>query len=213
MNSLKLLYRNKITGTIDPKIYNVIEDKATINPHYTIEKFFLGDHSTILNEVEIVPSQEALPDTWVKSLITKRKIRVGTQEFFERIIQFFREHVESTWSKDKHHLLQHSSGWDSRILGSLIRQIYEERGDPWLGEISFVCYGNEITSVKDILKAEGWENPTVTLLPKDDVYFKTNFDFKTAWCGVNGCSAYPVNHAYWAFNECRRLARAKVLFK
>jgi hypothetical protein len=43
-----------------------------------MEKFFLGDHSTILNEVEIVPSQEALPDTGVKSLITKRKIRVRT---------------------------------------------------------------------------------------------------------------------------------------
>jgi hypothetical protein len=42
MNSLMLLYRNKITGYIDPKIYNVIEDEATVNPHLLDGEVLLG---------------------------------------------------------------------------------------------------------------------------------------------------------------------------
>jgi len=208
MNSLSLKYRNKETEEENHKIYNIIGDKITINQKYKIRRYYPDDCSTLFNEVEIVPYYKVIPQEWIKTLEKIDPRQVSKDVFLDGLIEALKTHIEKTWSKKKHHLIQHSAGWDSRVLSSLIHQIYEERGDNWLGKISFVCWGEECKILDKILKAEGWEDHLATCLVRSgDRFFETNFDFKTAWKKLNGYASYPINHPIWAFDEMQKLGK------
>ena len=200
-NSLHILFRNEVTGKIDPKIYNVIEDEVTINPSFQPKPFFVNDSSTPFKEIKIVDFERALSPEILDATKTHRDMPMSEEQFFKGIIEHLKEAIKELWSVDKHHLIQHSSGFDSRIMGTIIRQIYEEQGDKWLGDISFVAWGSEASPAKSIVAAEGWGSAPFHVLPKNNDYFRGAFDFSYAWRGLNGASGYPVNHPDWAFRS------------
>jgi len=204
-NSLHLLYRNKETGKIDPKIYNVIEDRVSLNNRFKTKHYFKGDLSTLFNEIEIVPYPEAVSPEIIQASSHHPSNPMSEHQFFDGIISTLKRFIRENWSPNKHHLIQHSSGLDSRVMSTIIHRIYEERGDEWLGDISFVAWGHEADLAKKIIVKEGWNADLFTSLPKDDNYFKHGLDPEYAWRGLNGSSSYPINNPHWAFDDLRRL--------
>ena len=198
--SLGIKYRNVETKRESSKIYEVIEGKVTINREYVGGKFYVDSHNTLFREIEIVPYKDAIPKEWLFEV--KRRCKpLSSAEFVDSLIKTLREHIKETWRKKKYHAVLHSSGWDSRVVSTIIRQLYEELGDSWLGEIRFVCYGSECKILKRILEAEGWKDAVPLILPFDDSYLKRSLDFQRAWKYVNGCAPYPVNTFYMNVNE------------
>ena len=198
--SLGLKYRNIETERESSKIYEVIKNKATINSEYKIRKYYVNDHNTLFKEIRIVPYKDVIPKEWLFKT-ERRKRALSEVEFADGLIKTLRKYIKKVWSQKKHHAVFHSSGWDSRIISTIIRKLYEELGDRWLGEIKFVCFGSECKIVKTILEAEGWKDDIPLILPLDTSYYVSNLDFQRAWKYVNGYAPYPVNNFYWSVNE------------
>jgi len=206
-NSLHLLFRNKISGKTDPKIYNVIKNEVTLNPFFKFKHYFLDDSSTIFIgglPVYFIYQRKSISPEILNAASKPRNISMSETKFFDGLVETLKCFIEEKWSRDKHHLIQHSSGWDSRIMSSIIRQIYEERGDCWLGDASFVAWGHETDLAAKIIEIEGWNVSLFTPLPKDEHYFNYGLDFSYAWRGLNGVAGYPINNPDWAFNMLRK---------
>ena len=195
-------YRNMETGATDSKIYNVVGDQVTLNPRYKCKQLFT-DLLTPFNEVMRVPHYEAQPELMEASKTPKAVNPISEKEFYVGIWKTLKEYISENWSQTKHHVIQHSSGFDSRIMSSIIREIYRERGDDWLGEVALVCWGYERALAKKIAVTEGWAPNQFHSLPKDDAYFKRCLAFDYAWKGLNGASGYPINNPEWGFQVLR----------
>lgn len=195
---LRNLFRNKETGKTDSKIYNVVGDTVTLNKNHVVKQHN-ASLSTIFKEVEVVPYTEAISPELLVASRQPVDIPMPENDFFNGILKTLKQYIEEAWSPNKHHLIQHSSGFDSRVMSTIIRQIYLERGDGWLGDISFVAWGRERDQAEKIVRAEGWKHEPFYSLPKNDKYFETGLDFGYAWRGLNGASGYPINNPHWAF--------------
>ena len=201
---LRHLYRNKETGQVNPKIYNIIDDVVTLNKKHEVKQHFLGQSSTIFEEVEIVHYTKAISPELLKAARHPKDTVLSEADFFNGLLKTLKQYIEDRWNPSKHHLIQHSSGFDSRVMSTLIRQIYLEKGDAWLGDISFVAWGHEVKLAEKIMRKEGWEHEVFHPLPKDDKYFDSALDFNYVWKGLNGAAMYPVNNPDWAFRTLQK---------
>lgn len=201
--SLRIKYRNRKTDRESTKIYDVIDGEVSLNDKYKVRRFYVNDHNTLFNEIVIVPYKNAVPQDWLVRTVCK-KSTLSKTDFINGVLETLKEYIKETWSKTKHHVVFHSSGWDSRIISTIIRQLYVELGDSWLGELKFVCMGSECKNVKSILEIEGWNSELGIILQLDDAYFMHNLNFQMVWKYVNGYAPYPINNSLWGVNELKR---------
>ena len=199
---LKKQFRNKITGKISPKIYDVISDELTLNRSFRAVRYGRG-LSTLFKEIEIVPYDKVISNKLLRKL---QKIKHRSKDtildlFIYHIKESLEKYIIDHWDSKKYHIILHSSGYDSRIISHIIKKIYSYKGKEWLGHILFVCFGDEQKYFKLIMEYEGWNKDQYNTLDKDIDYLKWNLDFGTAWKSLNGPAQYPANNLNWALNQ------------
>ena len=75
--------------------------------------------------------------------------------------------------------MSHSSGYDSRTVSVVLRELRKKYGDNWLGEMYFVCWEPEIEDFKAIMDYQGWsEDRLILVKPGETVdYYKEFLSF------------------------------------
>ena len=96
-NNLRLIYRNKETGKTSPQIYNVTSDVLTLNVGHNKPQNYLGEHSTMFKEIEVVPYSEAIPKNIYSASQTPRTVRRGESEFFKDLKQSIKNYIYKRW--------------------------------------------------------------------------------------------------------------------
>ncbi len=206
MRDYRRLYRNSVTGKVSDKIYDFTDvDELTFNNKYRY-RVSGADLQTPFKEITVVPYEEVLPSYWFDLMKVKpRTKKVTVDGFMDGFKNALMKFIDKKWTSDKFHFVLHSSGWDSRILSAILRELYEKRGRKAFGRFVFICWGAEIPAFKKIMQRKGWSRNDYLLLPRfDDAYYSYFFDFKNACKYLNGSSSYPVNELYWALDVLRR---------
>jgi len=180
------------------KFYDVVGEQVTINKEHVHRQYFKDIHTTIFNEVSVTHYRSGIPWEILLALRGAEALPISEKAFFNGIIETLAAEIVQTWNSKKHHLIQHSSGWDSRIMGAIIKRLHRELGDDWLGDTAFVSWGCEAEAARKIVADEGWDPNMFVGLQKDSAYFDAGLNFSTAWRSLNGSSVYPINNPYWA---------------
>lgn len=178
-----------------------LPDKLTLRkdiPAYLMKSFSEYKTDTIFYEVSINKyqhSREALqflqePVTEIKDL--------------DELYQALKKAVYENWDVSKIHIIGHSSGYDSRILSNIIKELTLEYGQQWAGKIYFVEVLGEGEQFKNIMQKQGLDGLIYKENYQPSLYHHYSFDFETFWQKFNGLSAFPINQwydAYKYFNE------------
>ena len=102
-----------------------------------------------------------------RSYYTIEKIVIPPKDLAKEVVNAAKSHIENSWDSEKIKIIQHSSGWDSRLISACIRKIYEERGKDWLGEFYFICWQPEINDFLKIMDFYGWKKDHIIEVRKD----------------------------------------------
>jgi hypothetical protein len=65
-------------------------------------------------------------------------------------------HLERSWDPTARHVVMHSSGFDSRLVSVLLKQLAKKHGMDWIGETKFVCFEPEVSYAKAVYDHIGW---------------------------------------------------------
>lgn len=205
MKGLTKLFWNTETGNLAKTIYDVVDDEFTLNKGFIAASYYSSPR-TILKEVRTVPYTAVIPPWWnTLSRIPINNKQTKLDDFMQRFIEILSDYIHSIWDPKAMHVFLHSSGYDSRILSSIILNLYREYGEDWLGDILFVCFGEESKSFEKIMKTEAWNEDQYISLSKleNKSYLESNLDFDIAWKRLNGPADYPISNCHWAIDELR----------
>lgn len=174
--------------------------RKDLHPKIFREIILDGWCGTIFNEVNVVPFTEAYDDELKNFGMEKiDTIPVSRQEFSGRLFNKLMEIVESTWKPEKFHVLPHSSGFDSRVLSTILKRLKEKHGEAWLGDYLFVESHGEASGFYDSMDILGWDRSKCVVINKGAHPHEAhahNFEFENAWCRGNGFVGFPVNVWY-----------------
>lgn len=155
---------------------------------------------TPFHEVEVVPHHEAQ-----RAFLTQYDndpyfypMASTENEFAEIYIIQLKLAIEEAWNPAKFHVFAVSSGYDSRCITMAIKELAEEKGKDWLGNILFFEAAGEGDALKAIMQIEGWDESQYIscydgLARNRHDY---SFNFKRAWRRLNGYISYPLNVWY-----------------
>jgi hypothetical protein len=93
----------------------------------------------------LIPAHEVFDNLGYLRGIPFKTCPVTAEKFCEQFRKHFREAVDAAWDHGKHHIVMHSSGYDSRILGSVLKRgVYND--------ILFVCMEPEFDYFRPIFE-------------------------------------------------------------
>jgi len=154
----------------------------------------VGHHNTLFKEVMLKPYVETNTDL-IREL---NNITPQNNDWINVMWNVLKDIIYKSWSPDKFHVVAHSSGHDSRIISTIIKELRQQHGDNWLGGLLFVENGGEGKEFEMIMQHQGWEKDKYIVFNKDSTpgeYHKYSLNFDTMWEKFNGISGYPYN--YW----------------
>ena len=198
MMRLNRFFRNKKTGNFSNNLVDVLGKELTIRTN--LGEDICSKKKTVFKEIEVIPPLETLSEEYKELIKVKANcIFLTWPKFVERLYTLLIRAVEKEWSKEKTHLVYHSSGYDSRIMSMIIKELSKKHGIDWLGDILFVCKEPEGDTFEKIMDYQGWDRKQYRVynkgVPKGD-YYKLAFDYSFHWKQANGCSERPVNVKY-----------------
>jgi hypothetical protein len=205
-------YINTATGKTSIWLEDVLEKNVVIDKS---DKCLLRDpgafRHTMFRGIHVLPPAKVLTNETV-SLFTQPKTKtLPTNELIALLIDLFRQVIELEWEPGKFHLMLHSSGYDSRIVSELIYQIWQRRGDEWLGKVLFVCNKFEGPQFKAIMEHQGWDESQYMVVGAKvpiSEYHRPSLDFETAWRKLNCIFGMPVNIFYYLIEAAQVSLRA-----
>lgn len=174
----------------------VLPNELTIRKNLPVDisKQFMGySCKTIFREVQIneyVPTQEI-----VEFLNSPIKQINDLSELYEEI----KRAVYNTWNSSLVHILGHSSGYDSRLLSHIIKELTIEHGQEWAGKVYYVEVLGEEANFRKIMHAAGLEGLIYNEGVTPQLKHAHNFRFDIFWQKFNGIVSYPVNVWYDAY--------------
>jgi len=174
--------------------------RKDLHPKIFREIILDGWNGTIFNEVNVVPFTEAYGDQ-VKNFGMEEinTVPVSLQEFSDILYNKLMDVVENTWESDKFHIIPHSSGFDSRVLSTILKRLKEKNGEGWLGDYLFVESHGESDMFHRIMDMLGWDKSKRVIINEGDLpheVHRHNFEFENAWKRGNGFISWPVNVWY-----------------
>lgn len=170
-----------------------------------------GLHDTVFREVNIAPFESIITPEMgeVMSINTPPQL-VSENKYAEKIFEIFKETIKRNWKSDKFKVITHSSGSDSRLISTAIKQLHNEHGDNWLGDVIFIEAEGESKEFLEIMNIQGWESHQYAVYSNTEDP-NSNHDlsltFNDAWKKLNGVMGFPVN-VWWdavEWLQCKRL--------
>ena len=140
-------FRHRETGKTSINMVDVLTDQLTVSKGYRLMVRDPGTYRTLFEEVEIVPAMDAVneEERWLMKLKASTD-NFNAQESFNLLTQWLDYCILSAWDSDKFHLVLHSSGYDSRVLGSIIGRLHLLHGNDFTGLLAsqnlYAPYGN-----------------------------------------------------------------------
>ena len=132
------------------EFYDVLPRDLTLRiPEYYHQSFRGYTHNTVFREVEINEYQHA-PETVTFLTETHRRTKD-----IEKIYNVLKDVIEREWDPTKTHVIGHSSGYDSRVISNIIKELGEKHGDAWLGEVIYIETLGEREGFRQIMKEQG----------------------------------------------------------
>lgn len=195
--TMKQHYKSKLGRGTD--YVSLLPKKLTLRPHFVARRF--DDHLvTVFREVDVLLAKEVVTPAMRHVFNTRPHRKESQPVLLAQLRGRLRSIVRDNWAVGGVNVVLHSSGLDSRMLSWTIRQLYQELGDDWLGQVLFLCSRWESKSFKGIMRYEGWE-PDQYWVDSEEVsnqeyYAPELLDFRGAWQRANGISAIPVN-LFW----------------
>lgn len=196
---IKQWYRNNINDKVSSKIVDIVDKNNTIGniPH-------VGNvvTKTLFNEIDIVNYDDMFDTSLLKKDNIKTK-NLSKKEFIVQFIDLFKESVFDNWEQDKFHIILHSSGFDSRILASIILKLRKELGESWFGTTKFLCFSPEQELARKIINYYGIDD-------SDFMYYDLSVteewsNFEKCYDYLNGASFNPINLTRLATNEIEKI--------
>ena len=131
--------------------YDVLPRDLTLQnpmPKHLHESFLGYNHDTIFKEVTFNEYKHT-PET-EKFLNTEHKKISGIEEMYD----ILKNVIERKWDTTKTHVVGHSSGYDSRVMSQIIKELGEKHGDDWLGDVIYIETLGEKEGFKRIMKEQ-----------------------------------------------------------
>jgi len=193
-------FRNRATGAISHKLAEVLPHKLTVRRDFDFTT------ATMFDEVEIVPFEETL-NSAERALRTakERGDRMELDQYLRAYEDVLTAAIEAAWNPAKFKIVLHSSGWDTRITSALVRDIYERRGDDWLGDVLFACFGGEGPAFRAVMQREGWGGWQHFNHVDYGAYFDRCTDFEAVGAHVNHLQSFALDFYYVMVRELQRL--------
>jgi len=164
-------------------------------PLSMMEPFMGYSQKTLFREVTInkyVPNEETL--SFLNSPIKEvADLHVLYKEIKKAIF--------NTWDSSKLHIIGHSSGYDSRIISTAIKELKEEHGETWAGEIICVEVYGETKEFKELMAVQGFKNIAYNENSSPNQHHAYSFEFSTFWQKFNGLVSFPVNLWYDPYKD------------
>lgn len=191
---MKTIYTRE--GRQSKKYTDLLYPPVTLDVNF-VKGRYRDDDRTPFKEVSVVPFDHK-PFKALRKV--KRTLNESKHGLFSRVKDVLKRTIIEHWRTDYSHVILHSSGYDSRVLSWLIREIYLDRGDEWLGNTVFVCSKWESGPFIEIMKHEGWDTRHYHVARshrRDWEYYERELtDFANAWKWSDGASSIPVN-LFW----------------
>lgn len=178
------------------KLHEVLPRTVTVNRAFDCGSFDGTWRGDPFAEVATMPAVELFgPDDWhlcnTEPSAEEWDVDAAVDDYLAGIEVI----IDAYWAPDKHHVVYHSSGWDSRILSSALARLRARNGDGWLGDVLFVSNKWEAEGFKAIMALLGFSDRAFVWrehIPESD-YFDACFDFAHAWRWLNAPCPIPVN--------------------
>jgi len=176
-------YRNISTGAISNDILQVAGSSLAVDMSWLPAGNY--ERGTPFAEVEVVPAEEAC-DLGPLTDVYPDAPRVEPPDA-SRLSEMFEDYALQNWDPSKTNVLYHSSGWDSRIVGTIVRRAREKLG----GRLVVVCMSPEWETSRPIIEYQQFHRTA-------EVYYYDRFsdqpvDFDTLCRHVSGPTDHPLN--------------------
>lgn len=172
----ELTYRSSVG---EGAFIDVLPEKLTFQMN---KKIWRGDQSSTIFK-ELTPVVNPAPQGWESWYIDDPN---HSKLIYNKLL----ETVEKMWDDSRTQVISHSSGYDSRVLSMIIRDLGKEA--------IFVEVGGEVEKFKAVMKYFGWKNyvchPPIQKL-----------DIKTAWTNFKAPVGYPFSYLYQPYEELKEL--------
>jgi len=190
--------RKKSEGTSE--FLKALPKKLTVNvPKMYHASLRYGVHDTIFEEVSINPYT---PSKDIEEFLGSE---VRPVSGLEDIYKAMKEAIRKRWDNKAVHFIGHSSGYDSRIISKIIRELIDEGSIS--GEVYFVEALGETANSAAILALQGFKAHVYNKDSEPGKFHGYSFEFKSFYEKFNGISAFPVNQWYDAYKHMVELGQ------
>ena len=211
ITDMRTWYRNKKTREVSLKIKDLInrDDIVSLNYDYIdnyLENFKQGikTRDTLFKEIEVVDFSKIFKNLDNMYEWEFRYKQISQDEFILKFIETYTDYIKNNWRNDCFNIIFHSSGYDSRILGGILNEIYHQQGQEWFGRnYLFICLSPEGRYFKEILEYynDDWKNKYYIF----DRNYESNINIKDAWEKLNGICSYPANCLHNAIKQIKEI--------
>ena len=161
------------------------------NPRHVVPYMFEGVEAIKYKEPPIVEE------------LNKKK-PISDRRWKQNIYDKLKEIVFNQWDTTRFHVVAHSGGVDSRILSTIIKELAEQHGREWLGDVLFVENGGEGEIFKRIMQTLRWNKKQYLSYkygqdPKE--FHREGLNFENFYKKFNGPVSYPYNVFYDCYDE------------
>jgi len=200
MNFLPMKTVYECRGKCSTSYVDILPRHLTIDRPFCKERF-QSSNRTPFKEVKVAPFKSATSLAFRNlSKVHHGRVSEIHTGLLARIKATLKDTIAEHWTPGGYHAVLHSSGYDSRCISWLIRELYHERGVDWLGTVVFCCSKWEGSSFKKIMRYEGWDCSQYLVVNESsrdrDYYAPSLTNFRDAWEWSDGASPIPVN-LFW----------------
>lgn len=198
-------YINTVTGETSLNYWDVlprhlklnqryVHDKESQDSSYTWKWHQRMSDETLFQGVEVLPQPAPISDRDLPPRGT-----TGISDLLDAV----RTSVQTHWRDGQFKVIFHSSGYDSRLLSAILKQLSIPTDD-----ILFICTKIEGESFKHIMAFEGWPESCYTVYndasPMDEYFSSCIEDFQGAWRRLGGIARLPANFFWYPIEGLQR---------
>lgn len=172
-------------GKTDYIFDNLIYGDMSLRHGYLGKRAEREQGFNLFKEIDTIP--------WFKNQWNLEELNLESSQkfdlrgFSEKLKNILVDVIRETWKNGMFHLIQHSSGYDSRILSGIIKELYKQNEID--GEIHFVCWEPEGPFFKKIMGYEGWGSEKYSVYRDgmdEQFYHSCSVDPFNIWKCTNG---------------------------
>jgi hypothetical protein len=182
-------------------IRDVLPKEARVRKNF-VQPVYSEGPNTLFPDVSIVPFDETVtPEEEALFRLPAATLQETQAQFFARLFDAICYHIEDQWLPGKVHILFHSSGWDSRIMGTALKWVIDRKG--YTDPVVLFSFGPEAKEARRIMLHEGWDEQQIVTVEDPALWLWPILDIS---CGrwLNGAHPTIPASRYWLLETCRR---------